>query len=557
VHAAGDKHKRASRGASGAMRRVVGSLRGDESGVVAIIVALVMVVLLTVVALVVDLGGLYDHHRELQTAADAGALAGAQELVVTNGDSASATTRTREYVSGNTTPKSSVVAGNIVAWTPAVDSKSVTVDLRENHVSFLFAKVFGKSEGSVKAHAKAEVKYLTGVENVFPVALLLMNPERFRFVFSKNGTVLGSFDITDPDKDGVFDSGGGTLPSAAAGLYSVTLQAISTVDGQQTIGLELPNIGLWYVSNPSDPKELLYKVGMSRTVGGGTVSVQALVSPTVANDATIVSLDATLGGAHFTLARQGGSVFAGAVSAPTGTDNNTGYGTHDLVITFPATGGKGGKKTDVLCGRYIAFQSDVPLTYLMMTPSFYAGYSRQSGQEFQSATIVTKVPHMWDYYTMKLGNQAGSGLYSGNWRLADVFAGQNTRDEIGTTDPGTLDSWDLNTPLYIGGPLWPEAGAKVGQVWQGLDDRKANTVPHDDEAWRYVIVPFVNFDPDLHGTSKNYTIQMFAAFRISSYTDKGQNKGEIQGQFIRQVAPGTWQDTPPGPLYVETAVLTQ
>ena len=528
-----------------------------------------MVMLLTVVALVIDLGGLYDHDRELQTAADAGALAGAQELIISDGDTGAASTKTQEYVSTNTAPDSSVVEANLDAWAPVVDARSVTVDLREDHVAFTFAQVFGKSEGAVRAHAKAEVKYLTGVENLFPVALLIMNPEKFRFVFSRSGTVVGSFDITDPDKDGVYDQGGGTLPGASPGLYTVTLQAISTVDGVETVGLELPAIGLWRVSaGSSDPDELLYQVGMSREVGGGTINVQAQVASTVTDD----SLAATLGGRPFQLFRQSGSTFAGSVAAPTDTDNNTGYGLHDLVITFSkppkdAGGGKdkggggggggGGSKVDVLCGRYIAFHEDVPLSYLMMEPSFYAGYSRQSGaQDFQSARIKTRIPKMWDRYTMKLGAQAGSGLYSGNWRLADIFSGQNTRDELAETDAAVLDTWELNTPLYIGGPLWPEAGAKVGQVWQGLDDRKASTQP-DDEAWRYVIVPFVNFDPDLHGTSKKYVINMFAAFRIDSYSKKGQDKGEIEGQFIRWVAPGEWSDEPSGPLYVETAVLTE
>lgn len=543
------------------MNRPGKNLRSDETGAIAIIVAVAMVALLTAVALVIDLGGLYDHDRELQTAADAGALAGAQELVLSNGDTGAAATKTREYVSTNTAPDSSVVEANLDAWSPVVDARSVTVDLREDHVAFTFAQVFGKTEGAVRAHAKAEVKYLTGVGNLFPVALLIMNPEKFRFVFGSSGAAIGSFDITDPDKDGVYDQGGGTLLGVGPGLYTVTLQAISTVDGAETVGLELPDIGLWRVSDPSSPDELLYRVGMSRAEGGGTINVQAQVASTVTDD----SLAATLGGRSFLLSRQSGSTFAGSVAAPTDTDNNTGYGLHDLVITFnkppkdkeKGGGGGGGSKIDVLCGRYIAFQEDVPLQYLMMEPSFYAGYSRQSGEQgFQSARIVTRIPHMWDYYTMKLGAQAGSGLYSGNWRLSDVFAGQNTRDELAETDPAVLDAWELNTPLYIGGPLWPETGAKVGQVWQGLDDRKASTQP-DDEAWRYVVVPFVNFDPDLSGTSKKYVIKMFAAFKIDSYSKKGQDKGEIAGQFIRWVAPGEWSDEPTGPLYVETAVLTE
>ncbi len=48
----------------------------DETGAVAVIVALFLLVLLVVGALVLDLGSLYDRDRELQSAADAAAEAG-------------------------------------------------------------------------------------------------------------------------------------------------------------------------------------------------------------------------------------------------------------------------------------------------------------------------------------------------------------------------------------------------------------------------------------------------------------------------------------------------
>ena len=75
----GDKTQRAA--STGRTSPLSPSGLRDESGAVAIIVALVMVALLSIVALVIDLGGLYDHDRELQTAADAAALAGAQANV--------------------------------------------------------------------------------------------------------------------------------------------------------------------------------------------------------------------------------------------------------------------------------------------------------------------------------------------------------------------------------------------------------------------------------------------------------------------------------------------
>ncbi len=507
--------------------------------------------LLVLVALVVDLGALYDHDRELQAAADAAALAGAQELVYSQGSLVAASAKAVEYVSRNAAV-SSVIEGNVAPWQPVVDLRSVTVDLRENKIPFSFAPVIGQREGSVTAHAKAEVKYLVGINSVAPVALLMMNPEKFRFVFTTTGKspqIVGSFDITDDDGDGRYGEageGGGSLSSSvAAGLYDVNLQAIGTVDGQEEVGLELEDVGLWWVSDPSDKKEVIYRVGMERV--GNTINVQAVVAPSVTDN----TLSAELGKNNsFTLYRQGSTnTFQGSVSAPTGTDNNTGYGTHDLEIRV----NKG-----ITCGRYVAFHDDVPLKYLMMEPSFYAGYSRQYGESaFMRGEIVTDTPRTGDgkTYTMKLGSQAGSGLYAGNWRLADIYLKKNTREELAVFDPRILDTWKLVYPLRIGGPLKPETGASTGQVIHGLKDRVANSP--DDEAWRYVVVPFVDYAPDLSGSSKNYTIRAFAAFYIETFTVKGADKGDITGRFIRWLAPGEWTDEPSGPLYVETAVLTE
>jgi Flp pilus assembly protein TadG len=532
-------------------------LRGrvkEETGAVAIIVALFMVALLVLAALVLDLGSLYGHDRELQSAADAGALAGAQELVYSNGSSAAAKTAATNYVSLNAA-KSSVNEAN-VAWPnggPQVGSRSVTVDLLENHVPFSFARVIGRTEGSVKAHAKAEVKYLTGVGSAFPVAMLVMTPEKFRFVFKKSGVTLGSFEVTDPDKDGVYDQGGGTLPSSAApGLYTVTLQAVSTILGEETVVLELPDIGRWWVSDPSDPNEKLYRVGMSKD--GSAIRVRATVSDSVLNASPLItSLSASLGGAAFQLSRQSDGSFYGSVSAPTDTDSNSGYGVHELVISFPKIDKD--KATSVTCGAYVAFHPDVPLISVMMTPSFFEGYSRKGGEHgLQSAEVVVRTYHIGDPYVMRLSNESKSGpLYSGNWRLADLYQeGSATIERViaaTTPDPG----WHLTYPLVINGELEPKPGNMGNPVYKGLNDRlENNTVPADDPR-RVVIVPQCLYDPDLHGRSRNYIITGFAAFRITDYS----KKGDVIGEFVRWVAPGTWSDKPPGPLYVETAVLTE
>jgi len=64
------------------MKRLLplGSMRNDERGVAAIVVALVMLMLLGFAALAIDIGHLFAVRNELQNGADAGALAGARFL---------------------------------------------------------------------------------------------------------------------------------------------------------------------------------------------------------------------------------------------------------------------------------------------------------------------------------------------------------------------------------------------------------------------------------------------------------------------------------------------
>ena len=104
--------------------------------------------------------------------------------------------------------------------------------------------MIGRNEGSVTAHAKAEVKYLTGLNSVFPVALLMMNPDHFELrLQSPGGSTAASFDLRDTklgqsDDEGLYNSGGVVFTPTVAGNYSVT-SADDTTDSHE-VGLELP-----------------------------------------------------------------------------------------------------------------------------------------------------------------------------------------------------------------------------------------------------------------------------------------------------------------------------
>ena len=242
----------------------------------------------------------------------------------------------------------------------------------------------------------------------------------------------------------------------------------------------------------------------------------------------------------------------GVTAAPQANENEgSGY------ERIPLTVGKSGTLAE-----YAAFVEDAPVQGMIFNSSDGYSYSAPappgSSAAVISAIIRAEVLRVGDPYVMALG-KAGNGLYSGNWRHADLYNGANLRDEIAELDPSSRISagdWSYNTPdgqvFRIDGQIYTQTGASIGQILQGLNDRTDNNTAAADDPRRVVIVPIVNFSAALAGTTA-WTINSFAAFRVNDY---GQHEG-ITGEFIEWVLPGTWQDNPPGPLYVKTVVLTE
>src|SRR5665811_1261760 len=126
----------------------IGRALRNESGAVAIIVALFMVVLMGLAALAVDGGDLYAQQRDLQTAADSGALAGA--LALARGDAWE--TEASDYVDKNRTANPNLagatpagvtltqqIDGPAVLGSDGVLRDGVRVTLREDGVPLFFA----------------------------------------------------------------------------------------------------------------------------------------------------------------------------------------------------------------------------------------------------------------------------------------------------------------------------------------------------------------------------------------------------------------------------------
>lgn len=133
----------------------------NEEGAVTIIVAFVIFSLLAVTALVIDIGLLYQERRQLQTAADSAALAGAIELAEGR-SSEQAQTVAESYTLKNT----NVTPDQIAVDFPQANEIKVTSSTTRN---LIIAPMFGETNSSVKASATATFGPATSVRNLVPI----------------------------------------------------------------------------------------------------------------------------------------------------------------------------------------------------------------------------------------------------------------------------------------------------------------------------------------------------------------------------------------------------
>jgi Flp pilus assembly protein TadG len=134
-------------------------LSGDR-GAVAVLVALLIVPLLACTALVVDFGSAEVLKGRLQNAADAGALAIAQDCAAARAACTTMTTTATSMATQNAGPSASAV--------PVRTGTTVTVTASET-VNYLFAPIIGVHSKSVSARSTASWGAPVGGTSVLPI----------------------------------------------------------------------------------------------------------------------------------------------------------------------------------------------------------------------------------------------------------------------------------------------------------------------------------------------------------------------------------------------------
>ena len=131
----------------------------DDRGTALVMITLLFTALLALVALAFDFGSWYRAQRNLQAAADAAALAGAQDLPNT----ATAASSASSYANANAT--------GLNSWSPSFpDTNTIDISLSKD-VSASFAKLVGINSKTVHAHARAQIGSPGSMKNVVPVGI--------------------------------------------------------------------------------------------------------------------------------------------------------------------------------------------------------------------------------------------------------------------------------------------------------------------------------------------------------------------------------------------------
>jgi Flp pilus assembly protein TadG len=138
----------------------------SEKGVVAVIVALLLVALVGIMAYVIDEGSIYQTRGNLQTVADAAALAGAQELP---DNTSLAIQKAINYAASNGVTISS---SNVTISTTYVSHDTITVSVSNPNKKLYFAGVFGMNSINVGAKATALVCSPTDFTGTVPFGIV-------------------------------------------------------------------------------------------------------------------------------------------------------------------------------------------------------------------------------------------------------------------------------------------------------------------------------------------------------------------------------------------------
>jgi hypothetical protein len=545
-------------------------MRRREQGSVLIIVVISLVALLGTAALVLDLGAFRSHRRQLQSAADAGALAGAQKLINHVSQSCSAADYYQRQNDDSTSANNMISDANLdtsfceILTSPGCSQPcAVRVQPVETDVPFVFGRALGFIDTNIDARARARIVYLTKSKGLLPFGVEDLRPSSVKIVIDRTGQQIplaqsGCFAATAEGYP--YWCSGAYVTGLPAGGSSVSLTAVDTSGVTTTWN----NVGY---------------IGSDQSIAGGACSGTAVcvkdvtLSPlgdpylyytstsspksfTVLAHLTNVGTSAV----RLSYATGGSPPGNGAFSTATRISGTTADGIWSASFTSMTTevpagqdvyvrvGNGGNAPTTAVPAQHAYARDDGDILQQFVQDRHYIdpGAGATSATRFVNFNIAFQVLVKGRVITLKLGGggaQGNSGNYQGldldtnsSWSTYACYSAggvPNTADEV---QHGSC------TPYAIGDPVDTQTGNFAGQVDHGLQNRigsspnqwnAASPPPDGDPRWMsLILVPPLTFST-CNGTCTTHVVG-FGGFYITEWSGQAGStlkSGEVRGVF--------------------------
>jgi hypothetical protein len=549
------------------------SRRRDETGAVLALVAVSLTVLLGVAAMAIDVGNFRAHRRQLQSAADAGALAGAAQLIQGPAGvcgSGSASDYYERQNSDLTGAKNLIKNANLdtsFCDIPA-GTDSVRVQPSESDVPWWFGRVLGFGSDTINARARAQVVYLTSAKGLAPIGVENLQPATV--VARVNGATypLGNSGCTPITTTEGFPFWCGAMPITAALPAGGAPVTVEVTDASGKV-ISFPDVG-WIGSNKDVPgcvgaaggacvaEDVTIKpitdpfIYYTSTTSPKTFGVQAHLTNLPANTTDVqVTYDGTT--KTIPLANVNGSLADGTWNTATNAfTSDTGGGAKGITVTVVTSSGtcKKGCDADNVQQAYARSDSALLQQYSQSTNYVDNGWAAGDVRRTIVLNVAFQVLVKGKVITLALAGGQANGQ-QGNYDKLDLDANRTLRQEIAT---------GAQTPYAIGDSVPTQTGVSAGQVDQGLDDRIGGSPSHyagqavpdplsdppppGDPRWVALLLVQPLAYQDINGT-KPVLVTGFGNFYITAYhtDDSTLQQGSVRGFYWDRVNPSGPYDT--------------
>lgn len=514
-------------------------LAKDDSGAVAIIVAVLLMVFLGFAVLAVDLGHWYNVRRQLQTAADAAAMAGCMDLAKGE-DNATIWATVEDYAAKNQQGP----LENITVIPPSpggdsdIESDAVKVTVESDSASF-FAHIFGVDSRKIHAQARAKTGWVYAVNGPVPWSISVLR------VTEMEATVGGvKVVMSDDDDDGEWT---GVAPAGTSGPVTITAR---NSQGYQEVFTDVVTVGSIPASSAIaavTTGQTTYNSGTS----GCTVNV-TLKAPLPSGYKLQVGSKSLK---DMTLVNAATNTYEAVVPLPTTSDP---FVTHDVTVEY----GKGNAVEQVnfavLVRRANYILQDVTVDPIATGDADLLQISART-LDFQYG----------QQYQMKVEGGAGT---TGNYLALDFDSldhsacGYALPDTAGHSGGSQYKDYIVGDPdliVHVDDYIETLPGDKIGPTKAGIDERMpdpmmtwstwSGTTPRPNTP-QLVVVPITEKIEDVSGRARLRIIS-FASFFVEQ--KPAGSKDPVVGRFVQFLSPGmAVGPTPPYAMANQGVYLT-